>query len=330
MNTVLLITGILLLIIALVEGLWTTIWVDGNSAPITGRLTSGVWKGMRAVISSKSHKALSLAGPFILFLTVIFWIVLLWLGWSLVFYADQSSIDAKDGSPPDLSDAMWYVAYCMFTIGNGDFMPKEDGWQLLSSLVGLTGMALVTLSITYVLQVVSAVVNKRAFASQVTSIGQSAEEFVLKQWNGKDFGAIELQLNSLSGQLAVLDEQHMAFPILHYYHAADYQKSQDVAITILDDALTLIEFGIKEEHQPAQTILASTRNSISTFLQTVQSAFITAAKETPEAPKLVKLTNKGLPTVPEQEFHHKLEEKLKDRRKLLLGLTQNGAWEWPA
>jgi hypothetical protein len=201
---------------------------------------------------------------------------------------------------------------------------------VLSSLVGLSGMLVVTLSVTYVLQVISAVVNKRSFASQVTSIGKTPEEFVLKQWNGKGFGAIELQLNSLSQQLATVNEQHMAFPILHYYHAAKPEKSHDIAIAVLDDALTLIEHGVQEEYHPAVTILSSSRQSIDTFLQNLQSAFIQSAEHAPPSPDLAKLKAKEIPTVPEEKFYDKLEKKVKERRKLLLGLTDNGAWEWPS
>lgn len=330
MNIFFLALGVIFTLWALLEALWTTIWVDGNSAPLTSRLTSGIWKLFRWLINSKHHKTLSLAGPVILATTVFSWIIFLWLGWSLIFYAYPESLLVKSSnSLPDFSDAIWYVAYCLFTIGNGDFTPQGDLWQILSSVIGLTGMLTVTLSVTYILQVISAVANKRAFASQVTSIGKTAESFVIKQWTGKSFGAIELQLNSLSGQLSVLNEQHMAFPILHYYHAARIEKSQDMAIAILDDALTIIELGIKEEEQPAQTILSSTRQSIDSFLTTLKSAFINAADSTPPQPDLSKIRNSGVPTVPLHEFSEKLQ-KAENRRKMILGLVNKGAWHWPS
>ena len=330
MNVLLLILGILLTLWGLMEGLWTTIWVDGNSAPLTSRLTTGIWKLFRMLINSKHNKTLSLAGPTILLLTVVSWIVFLWFGWALIFYADQGSLVVKStNSSPDFTDCLWYIAYTMFTVGNGDFTPQGDVWQVLSSLVAFTGMGMVTLSITYLLQVVSAVANKRAFSSQVTSIGKTPEEFVKKQWTGGGFGAIELQLNSLSGQLSTLNEQHLAFPILHYYHAARIEKSQDVAIAILDDALTLIELGVEEKYQPAETILSSTRQTVDSFLTTVKMAFIKPAKDIPQAPDISSLKSKEIPIIPEQEFYKKLEKE-KDRRKLILGLINSGAWQWPS
>ena len=330
MNEFLIIAGILLTLLSLMEALWTTLWIDGNSPPVTSRITTLIWKFFKSIFKRKNDKWLSLAGPAILLITVLFWIVSLWIGWSLIFYGYPESIVVKStGLQPDYSDALWYIAYTMFTVGNGDFNPQGDFWQILSSLVAFSGMALVTLSITYVLQVISAVTNKRAFSSQITSIGKTPEEFVSKQWTGKDFGAIELQLNTLSQQLAVLNEQHLAFPILHYYHAANEQKSQDMAIAILDDALTLIDLGVQEQHKPAETILISARASVKSFLETVKMAFIKPADETPEKPDLSPLKEKRIPLVSDEEFYRKLEQE-EPRRKLILGLINNGAWHWPS
>jgi hypothetical protein len=225
-------------------------------------------------------------------------------------------------------DTVWYVAYTMFTVGNGDFYPNGAIWQFFSSLIGIGGMLLITLSVTYILQVVSAVVNKRAFASQVTSISKNAEGFLKEQWNGEGFGAIELQMQSLSTQLATLTEQHLAYPILNYYHAAKFENSLAVAIAIYDDALTLIAAGVKKDYHPPTTILTSGRQTINRFLHTLQAAFIKAARDSPPPPDLNKLKEANIPTVSEEEFQQKLKG-LQERRKLISGMIKNDAWHWP-
>ena len=330
MNEFLLILGILLLLIGLLEGLWTTIWVDGAAAPFTARSTTVLWKLFKLVIPSKKDKLLSLAGPAILAATVFSWIFFIWLGWTLIFYSDPSSltVSSKPDFVPTFTDAGWYSAYTMFTVGNGDFKPHDGAWQIISAFVAFTGMAMVTLAITYVLQVISAVNNKRAFSSEITGIAKTPEEFVIKQWTGDDFGAMELQLNSLSGQLAKLNEQHLSFPILHYYHAARVEKSMDVAIAVLDDALNLIKHGMKQENLPPETILTSARQAIDSFLTTLEMAFIKPAEDLPPRPSLEKLENSGAPTISENEYKKGLQSEEK-RRKMILGLINNGAWKWP-
>ena len=329
MNEVYLVAGILLILWGLVEGLWTTLWIDGNSAPVTSRFTTFIWKIFRLIFRSQRDRKLSLAGPTILLLTVLMWIVCIWLGWTLIFYSAPNSLEAGSGTlPVDFTDVLWYTSYNMFTVGNGDFIPGNDGWQIISSFISLSGMTMVTLSITYVLQVISAVAVKRSIAGQITGIGKSAEEFVSKQWTGEGFGAIELQLNSLSQQLAANNEQHLAYPILHYYHAARIEKSQDVAIAILDDALTLIEHGVEERYKPAETILSSARQSVSSFLTTLRTAFIKAADEVPPLPDIGLLRKNGIPAISDKEFTDNIKKE-DERRKLILGLLNNGAWKWP-
>lgn len=328
MEYIYLIAGILLTVWGLMEGLWTTVWVDGNSAPLTSRLTTGIWKFFKFLLPKKNNRLLSLAGPVILIITVFVWLLFILIGWTLVFYSEPTALVVKStNSLPDFSDTFWYIAYTMFTVGNGDFTPQGDFWQIISGVVAFTGMGMVTLSITYVLQVISAVNNKRAFSSEVTGIGKTAEEFVVKQWTGEGFGAFALQLNSLSSQLTKLNEQHLSFPILHYYHAARLEKSQDIAVAILDDSLSLIHFGM-EKNLPPETILSSGRQAVESFLTTVKKAFIKPAENVPPKPDLSKLREAGLPVVDDDKFYENLKKEEK-RRKLIMGLVNNGAWCWP-
>ena len=329
MDWLLLIGGALLVIWFIIEGLWTTLWIDGNSSPVTSNASSLIWKAWRGLFKKKRHKALSLAGPLVLFFSVLSWIVFLWLGWSMIFYAKPGSLATSQGEHPDFFGTMWYIAYTMFTVGNGDFKPQGSVWQLLSSFVAFSGMGLVTLSITYLMQIVSAVVTKRSFSSQVTSIGKSADEFITAQWTGDGFGSIELQLNSLSGQLGVLNEQHMAYPILHFYHAKDADKSSSIALPVLHDSLIIIMECIEEKYRPPATILISCRSSVTSYLETLKAAHIHAVEETPPLPNWDKMKNAGLPICSKEAFEQKFKE-CRDRRRLLLGLTQNAAWVWPS
>ena len=328
MNWLLLIIGSIITFWTLIEGLWTTLWIDGSSAPITTRITSGIWKAWRAIFKQKRHKALSLAGPLVLFLTVFLWIVFIWIGWALIFYAQAGNLASSKGVNPNFFGTLWYIAYTMFTVGNGDFLPKGDVWQLLSSLVAFTGMGMVTLSITYLMQIVSAVVTKRSFSSQVTSIAKTPDDFVVAQWTGDSFGAIELQLNSLSGQLAMLNEQHLAFPILHYYHARNPDKSSAGALPVLDDALTIMMECVPEGSRPSTTIVKSLRASVTSYLSTLKAAHIQPKDEAPPLPDWNQMHKEGVPVCSKEEFEE-IFRKNADRRKLMFGLTENAAWKWP-
>ena len=330
MQPLFLLAGAALLVAATVDIIWTTLWVDGGSGPISGRLTTVVWRGLRFV-SSDHPRILSLAGPLILALTLTMWIGLLWLGWTLVFASSPFAIvSAQTGAPADWAGRFYYVAYTMFTDGNGDYTPTRDVWEIASSFTTATGMAFVTLGISYIIAVLGAVSEKRSFASDVTGLGERSEAFVRASWAGDDeeFDGLALPLESLSSDLSLLADQHKSYPILHYYHSEQGKRASAMAVPILDEALTLYRHGVPDGEQPNPTLVQDARSSVDSYLETLDTAFIDPADEVPPEPELDRLRGDGIPTVSDDEFADALED-LTERRRKLLGVVRGDAWHWP-
>ena len=327
MEVLLGVLGVGLLVLTLVDALWTTLWVDGAAGPVTSRVTSWAWRVLLRLAGHR-HRVLSLSGPLILVGTVLGWVLGLWVGWVVLFSADpQSLVDAREDGYADWTGRIWFVAYAMFTMGNGDFSPADGLWQLLASLVNGSGMFLVTLAITYVLSVVSAVVDKRAFASSVHALGRDGAALVLSGWSRGDLHALDRQLAQLSSQLAGLAEQYLSYPVLQYYHAARAEKSPALAAAVLDEALTLLRHGVAPDVAPDVAALTSARATVASFLQTMDVAFVPAAPEAPAPPDLQRLRDAGVPTVGDDEFSRALED-FDERRRSLLGLVRNDGWDW--
>ena len=320
--------GIALVLTAVVDALWTTLWVDGAAGPVTGRLTTWSWRLVLKLGGRRHHKALSLFGPTILMGTVVTWVLLLLAGWVLLFASDPRSLQVpSDAGLADWTGRIWYVAYSMFTVGNGDFTPQEGLWQIVSSVVSGSGMFVVTLAISYVLSVLSAVVGKRAFAGAVTGLGSSPEEFVLSGWDGRDLHALDRELSSLSGQLARLTQQYQSYPVLQYYHGAEVSKSPIKAVAIFDDALTLMRFGVTEEARPSVAALTSSRSGVRSFLDALEQALMLPAPDAPPHPSLQALRERGVPTASDGEFDDAVGG-LADRRCLLRAVVRSDGWRW--
>ena len=328
MSLAFLLIGSALIILAMVDALWTTLWVDGSAGPVSSRATTWAWRTVLAIVGRRRHPTLSLFGPFALTLIVVLWVAMLWLGWTLVYAGDELSlIDTSEKSPADWSGRFYFVGYMMFTAGNGDYSPNGSAWQVAAALTNATGMLLATLAITYLLSIISAVVQKRAFASQVTSLGTSAAEIVQSGWNGQDLRGLDLPLSTLASELSQVSERYLAYPVLQYFHAARPGKSPVIAVALLDEALSMVRFGVQEEHRPGPAVLRSARSSVRSFLDTMPAAFIAPAPEAPPGPDLSVLKNSGIPTLPEDRFQASLQD-LSDRRRLLLGLARNDGWDW--
>lgn len=331
MNVGLLILGLLLVVLSLLDALWTALWVDGGAGPLASRLTNVIWWVMKKLIRTKRNTLLSLAGPSIQTLTVFTWIGLLWLGWVILFSADANSLlysRTPETPPADLSGRVYFVAYTMSTMGNGDFYPNGDGWEIAASLTTFSGMFMLTLVVSFLLSVIGGVTTKRALASQITGLGKTSEEWVLNVWDGNGFSQLDLQLMSLSTQLGTLTEQQLAYPVLHRYHGASPQNDSAPAIAILDDALTLLHYGVQKPYRPAPSVLQSARETVRTYLTTLASASIYPAERVPPDPDLTTLRKAGIPVVSKVEFARSLDD-LAHRRKLLLGLVERNSFKWP-
>lgn len=327
MSTLYLALGVITLGIVVVDLLWTALWPDGAAGPFSSRYTSLMWRVLRRTGGPRSRR-LSLAGPIILSATLLAWVALLWGGWTLIFAGDPDSlIDTRDGGPVSWVERLYFVAYSMFTMGNGDFSPR-DGWpQIATSLTTASGMLFVTMGVSYVLSILTAVNQKRAFAGAVWGLGGRAEDIVVTGWNGEDTQQLDLPLNDLGSRLSLLADQHKAYPILHYYHSETAKNASAMAAAILDEALTLLTEAIPTEHQGNAAVVASTRSSLSSYLDTLHSAFIKPADRTPPRPDLDVLRAAGVPTVTDEQFDDSLAH-LADRRRRLLGLIQGDEWYW--
>lgn len=319
--------GVILLLVAVVDLLWTVLWVEGGQGFLTSRLTTWTWRGYKRVVPRGRDRILGLAGPMMTILTLLTWLLLLWGGWVLVFSSDPAALrDTRNATPPNLAGIIYYVAYSMFTMGNGDFTPVGDVWQIATALTTASGMLSVTLFISYIISVTGAVVQKRSFANQVQGLGDTPADVLANAWDGRGFPGMHLQIQSLTTQMGVVTEQHLAYPILHYYHASTRSKSSALAVAKLDEVLTLLSAAVKPEMRPPPSILRSGRSGVRTYLGALKKAFISPAPDAPPPPDLQPLRDADIP-LDENALRDALSRNEK-RRRLLLAAVTNDGWTW--
>jgi hypothetical protein len=320
--------GVVLLVVVVVDLLWTTLWADGGAGPVASRLSNVLWRALRRMGRSRST-VVSLAGPVVLTATLVTWVVLLWAGWTFVFAGVENSLRATS----DAIDVTWpgriyFVAYAMFTMGNGDYIPVGGFWQIAAALTTASGMLLVTLAVSYVLSVLGAVAQKRSFAGTVQGFGETGSAIVRSGWNGRDLHDLDLPLSSLAADASSLADKHKTYPILHYYHSQTSENASALAVAALDEALTLIRYGTDGERLYNGAVVENTRSSLNSYLKTLNKAFIEPADEPPPRPSLAPLRDAGIPTVDDASFTQALES-LEQHRRRLLGVVRADAWHWP-
>lgn len=328
MRIVLGLIGLGLIIVALVDVVHTTLGLN-RGGPLTARLSHWGWRA--ALFYHRrftSHRVLARAGLTIILASVLLWTGLTWAGWTLVFMMDeQSVIVAETEQPADIWERTYFTGYTLITLGLGDYIAKGRFWQILTPIASANGFFLVTLAITYLLPLVSAVVQKRQLALQIDGLGTTADEILAKAWNGNDFGMLSDQLSELGPAILLQGQQYLAYPVLHDFHSPHPEAAVALRIVALDEALSLLEHGVAPEQRLDAVAIYPLRRAISHFLDVSLSEFAVESETTPPLPDLACLRRCGISTVSDSEFEHALEC-LTDRRRQLLAIVHDDGWVW--
>lgn len=328
MHTLYFIFGLLILTLAIGDFLWTTLWVNGGAGPVSKRVIEGTSKALKK-IGSIVPGVLSISGPLILTLTLLVWVLLLWIGWTFIFAGGETVItDTRNNASISWVERAYYAGYLIFTLGNGDFSPHGGFWQIMTAIATANGMLFITIGATYVLSVLSAVTQQRSFADSITGMGMTSDELVQKAWDGKDLHDIDLFLSTTSSMLTQLTAQHKAYPILHFYHPEGKEKAAPYAIAVLNDALIILQEGTEKHVRPNQFLVEEAQSSITSYLDTLVPSVVKPAATPPPLPDLEKLRVKGIPVVPDNYFIELITVKSEQRQKLL-GVVESNLMKWP-
>jgi len=332
LEPVLIVVGALVVAAVFLDAFATTLVVATGAGPFTRRLLGLVWRGLLRLHRTDSGTSwLSSVGTVLLVTTVLVWVAGLWVGWTLIFLgAGDAIINSTTRTPAGIAEVVYFTGYTVFTIGLGDYVATTSVWRVLISVAGFSGLFLVTLAITYLVSVVSAVVARRALAIQVHALGTTADAIVVNGWAGDRFAsAFVQQLSSLTSPLARTAEQHLAYPALHYFHTPSTFTSAPLAVASLDDALLLLSEAVETEARPEQVAVRPLREVVERYLATAVT--ITTAPDRPDPPPpphTKSLVDAGVPVVDADTFRAGVDRQ-RERRRNLARLVHSDGWSWP-
>ena len=324
--------GSALVLLVLADVLFTTLTLGEGAGPLTRRILGLLWRcSLRLGRPERRSRVLSNSGPALLVVTVAFWLTTTWLGWWLVFLGSGSVRKAETDVPAGAADVAYYAGYAISTLGTGDFVADSPVWRILTALAGVEGLILVTLSITYLLSVVSAVVARRALATQIHALGGTAGEIVVEGWAGNGFSpAFVQQLVGATGSLATVVQQHFAYPVLHYFRSSSPAESAPVAVAVLDDVLLLLEAAVDADVAPSTSAVRPARRIVADYVRTVGGmAAVGDRREPPPCPSVAPLERAGIPLRPAAERDGAFRTGA-ERRRGLRQLVEEAGWSWPS
>ena len=304
-----------------------------GSGPLAGWIARTTWR----VTVRSDHagstlwgRVLPQIGMGIMLEAIAAWVLLLWTGWTLVFLgAGAGLVSTVAQTPADFSDVVYFTGYVLTTLGQGDFQPVGAAWQVATVLAAMSGLFVLTFSITYIVPVLQAAVHRRHVAVWISGLGLSGKAILENTWDA-DSGCsvLEAHLQALTPEIALLSQRHRTYPVLHYFHGEGRREAFAPNLAALDETLTLIEHAL-EYGCVSRAVALPLRTAIAEVLGSLEAA-VQAPDRPPPAPSLPRLRRDGFPVAcSDAAFAERLAgRELADRRALLLGLVRYEAWNW--
>ena len=274
----------------------TELAVSKGPGPITKVVSRSLWRVCRGVNRRLGVSVLlRAAGPLVILTILWTWLVVMIVGWGLVFGQEGSLLEDGEALQPAFG-RIHYAASLVLGRGGSSFEPAAGVWRFAEQLASLVGVAFVGMAVAYVLPVISAVIHKRQVAVSIWALGTSPVAVLTRAWNGRDFGELDLHLLALTPEIARLSQQHFAYPVLAYFHSGDRDTALAPSIVVLDETLMLLESAIDGDVGCEVSAWLPCRETVSVFLESVTAMGVHAPNnEVLPRPDLDALREVGIP-----------------------------------
>jgi hypothetical protein len=228
----------------------------GLLAPRWNRLVWAALSGVSKLFGERRGAVLSCAGPLIVILLILFWAFGLVVGAAMIVQPELgTTIRPSSGdTPKDFVTALLVAGNSLSIVGGGDYSPHTAGTRLLYLLNSLIGGAVLSLVLSYLIQVYSGLRERNTLALTVDLMtggtGDAAEMLARLAPDG-DFSDTVSELGNLVRPLAQTKEAHHFYPLLFYFRFKEPLYSVSRFSFVLLDLTTLIDTSLDREKHGA-------------------------------------------------------------------------------
>lgn len=274
--------GFLLIILVIFEVYMTVLRAHKRPGPVSAKINYWLWWTASNIAHRASqrvrHSLLNSIGPLLLpILTGV--LLFLLVGYVFIYYShlpQDFNINSQTEKNDAWRQALYFSGVTLLTIGYGDVTPRTDFMRVVALLEGLSGIAVISLVITYLLTVSSAVQHKRAVALSFfhqAKHGADVAGFITHYFRrGKFYGLKEI-FRTGTRDIQILLESHIEHPVIYYFHSYSVYKSMPRVLFILLEAANIIntcldqeEYVYTTDHPEIDTLEESALQVLNDFL----------------------------------------------------------------
>ena len=140
--------GICLLLVVTADVVMSTLGVGANG-PLAPRVARGTFHIIR--FFPRQDWVHRTCGPLVVVSIGAAWIVLMCLSWALILSGSTGSVVSPASSAPtNIVEKAIYAGHLLSTLGGGNYESSGLLWGAVSALIGISGMVVLTLSVSFV------------------------------------------------------------------------------------------------------------------------------------------------------------------------------------
>ncbi|MER6737909.1 potassium channel family protein [Streptomyces puniciscabiei] len=165
------------LVMAALRDLFHTLWHPTRHAGLSRLVMTGMWRLARRLRARR--RVVGLVGPLAMVTVVGLWAAIIILGWAIIYWPHMPGAftltpGSRAAQQPALLDSVYLSLVTVATLGLGDITPAEGWLRLASPLEALVGFALLTATVSWVLEIYPALTRRRVLAIRLALLRDSA------------------------------------------------------------------------------------------------------------------------------------------------------------
>jgi len=246
------ILGTLLMAMVLADVFLTVLYARAGTGIMSDRLARLVWLAVRGFASSRNNVVLSFCGPIIVVALLLSWSFLLALGAALIVHPllGTSITTSNQDTPTDFVTALYVAGSSLSIVGGSNFGPQSSGAKLLFLLNSVIGTSVISLTITYLMQIYGALRSRNTLCLKIHALsGETgdAADLLAHLFAKNQLSAGYNSLSELAAELTAAKEAHHFYPILFYFRFPEPIYAVSRSWLIVLDAVSLIRSALPQD-----------------------------------------------------------------------------------
>ena len=274
--------GFILGFVVLLDIFLLILYARANKTIMSTEISQVVWRTMVSVsklFGRWREFFLTLSGPLILLMVLGSWALLLSVAAALIIHPNLGTgiVATQGNTPTDFITALYVGGSSLSFIGASEFSPQDWFFRLFYLLTSLIGLSVVSLIITYLMQLYENLKQRNTLGLKVhflsAETGDAAE--VISHLGPQ--GQFENGYNNIvdwSAETARVRESHHFYPMLFFFRFREpYYSVSRTSLTSLDtvslikSALDNEEYGWLKESAAVEDLWQGTMKELQTLAQ---------------------------------------------------------------